>query len=241
MADMRKLVSRTALVSILVTFIAADDVYRKPPPEVLNVLNAPATPQAVVSPDGKAMLLARPVLYPPVTNLARPMARLAGVRIDTPNNGPHNMLLFSALELRNLSSGAPQKIALPPDAEITLPEWSPDSRRFVFARMTTNAVELWTGDSATAQVKRLDAVQVNAAFSGPRKLSAVEWMPDSQTLLVQAVPHGRGSAPAEATLAPGPHTQESAGKSGPRRPSRICSRTRTTKNCLITMRPPSWN
>ena len=42
-----------------------------------------------------------------------------------------------------------------------------------------------------------------------------QWMPDSQTLLVQTVPQDRGNPPAESRMPDGPIIQESDGKKAP--------------------------
>ena len=65
------------------------ETYKKPPNEILDVLNAPASPIAVVSPTKDYMLLAEPMRYPPIADLAQPMLRLAGERINPVTNGPH--------------------------------------------------------------------------------------------------------------------------------------------------------
>ena len=56
----------------------AVDVYQKPPKEVLDVLNAPATPRAFVSPAHTNVLLCEPLRYPAIADLSQPMLRLAG-------------------------------------------------------------------------------------------------------------------------------------------------------------------
>src|SRR5918912_592279 len=61
-------------------FVAAGQTtYKKPPKEVLDVLNAPVTPSASISPTREHMLLATGVRYPPIAELAQPMLRLAGL------------------------------------------------------------------------------------------------------------------------------------------------------------------
>ena len=66
------------------------ETYKKPPKEILDVLDAPVTPMAVVSPTWDTMLLAEPLRYPPIADLAQPMLRLAGLRINPATNGRHH-------------------------------------------------------------------------------------------------------------------------------------------------------
>ena len=217
---------RTATFALSAVFLftsigLGDEAYRQPPPDVLRILNAPATPEAVVSPSGTETLLVERILYPPVAELARPMLRIAGLRIDPGNNGPHNTLVYRSIVLQHLDGNVTAvKTALPPNAEVMLPVWSPDGKRFAFANVTHDAVELWIGEGGTGQIRQVPGIRVNAAltsnatpFSAGR--TAFQWMPDGRSLLVQTVPDGRGAPPQETAVPPGPHTQESFGKSGP--------------------------
>src|ERR1044071_7707308 len=88
--------------------------YKKPPKEVLDVLNAPVTPSASISPTREHLLLATGVRYPPISELAQPMLRLAGLRINPNTTGPHRAPYFVALSLKKVSDGAETKIQLPP-------------------------------------------------------------------------------------------------------------------------------
>src|SRR5205814_9962661 len=128
--------------------------YRKPPKEVLDILNAPVTPTALVSPARNNILLATAFRYPPLADLAQPMFRLAGLRINPNTNGPHRSQYFVALSLKRIGDGAETKVNLPAGAHIDFPQWSPDGRHFAFMNTTPTGIELWTGDSATGQIKQ---------------------------------------------------------------------------------------
>lgn len=200
-------------------FLAAawgDEPYHKAPGDILKVLNAPPTPEAVVSPSGTTMVLAERILYPPIAELARPTLRIAGLRIDPENNGPHNAILYRSLTLQRLDgTSKPIALQLPPDAEVTLPLWSPDGKRFAFTNRTNQAIELWFGDGATGEARKVEGVRVNAALTSIGRPSTMQWMADNRRLLVETVPGDRGKAPEENSLPNGPHTQESMGKAGP--------------------------
>ena len=130
------------LCAAAVAAFAADESYRKPPQEILDVLNAPQTPAVSVSPSGTAILFAQPIEYPPISEVGAPMLRLAGIRINPKTNGPHRALFNSALSLRRVNDGSETKIQLPPNARVMLPRWSPDGKRFAFTNTTDNAGEL---------------------------------------------------------------------------------------------------
>src|SRR5262245_3171726 len=120
--------------------------YQKPPKEVLEVLHAPSTPNAIISPTHDAMILATPVRYPSIEYLAEPMLRLAGVRI-IPRTRPHpDAGYWSAFSLVAVPGGAEGRISLPRDAKVGLPSWSADGKRFAFTSFGADSVELWVGD-----------------------------------------------------------------------------------------------
>ncbi|HKP71346.1 MAG TPA: hypothetical protein VJT82_00315, partial [Pyrinomonadaceae bacterium] len=195
---------------LLVASVASAQGYRKPPKAVLDVLNAPVTPSVSISPARDQMLLATGVRYPPISDLAQPMLRLAGYRINPNTNGQHLTQYFIALSLKRIGDGAETKVELPPGAQISFPQWSPDGKRFAFMNTIANGIELWTGDSATGRVGKIKGVMVNAAYSNP-----LQWMPDSRTLLVQLVPANRAKLSPAPNVPREPNIQESSGKAGP--------------------------
>ncbi len=205
-------VRRLALLFLAAALAAggADLTYQKPPQAILDVLNAPAPPEFSVSPAGTHVLLLTSLRYPPIADLARPMLRLAGHRIDPANNGQHMPRSYVAITLLSIDGGTQTPIALPASARISAPRWSPDGRRFAFINATPSTVELWVGETATARTRKITGMAINAAHGEP-----VQWMPGSSSLLVQLVPAGRGAPPAASAAPAAPSVQESAGKAGP--------------------------
>ena len=63
--------------------------WQSPPEELLEVLHAPQLPWVWTAPTGEYLLLADPVLYPPLAELAAPMHKLAGIRVNPATNGRH--------------------------------------------------------------------------------------------------------------------------------------------------------
>jgi len=188
----------------------AQEGYKKPPKEVLDILNAPVTPNASVSPARDNMLLLTSRPYPPLADLAQPMLRLAGRRINPASNSPHRLPYSVGLTLKRIADGSEIKIDVPPGAKISPPEWSDDGKHFAFLNTTPNRVELWIGDAATGKVHNLKSITINSVMG-----NAISWLPDNRTLLVQLVPPARGTAPAMPPVPTEPNTQESSGRSGP--------------------------
>ena len=203
---------RLALVLLVVLPITslAQQGYKKPPAQVLDILSAPVTPAASVSPKRDVMLLLTGLRYPPLADLAPPMLRLAGSRINPNTNGPHRFQYAIAASLKRINDGSEIKIELPPGMKMGNPQWSPDGKYFAFTNTSSSAIELWIGDSATGKIRKLKAVAINGVQN-----NAVQWMPDSRSLLVQLVPPKRGGVPKPDGVPSEPNWQESSGKAGP--------------------------
>ncbi len=199
--------------------VGAAQTYQKPPQAVLDVLNAPVPPAASISPTREHMLLLQGVRYPPITELAQPMLRLAGLRINPNVTGPHRSPYYVGVTVKKIADGSEQKVQLPAGAQVGVPVWSADGRRFAFTNVTPAGTELWVGDAARARAHKINGVAVNAVIGSPQQAGAtgslVQWMPDNRTLLVRTVSPKRGAAPSASNVPGGPNIQESAGRTGP--------------------------
>src|SRR5271166_41470 len=189
------------LLLSLLAVATGDESYKKPPQPILDVLNAPETPRAFVSPSYTHVLLAEPLRYPPIADVAAPMLRIAGVRINPRNNGPHRAPLFTNLVLKRVDDGAETRITLPAGAKISIPKWSPDGKQFAFVNSTGNSQELWIGSVAGGRAHRQEGVTMNASLGYN---DAFQWLGNAK-LMVTAVVSVRGNTPAEATMPVGPN------------------------------------
>jgi dipeptidyl aminopeptidase/acylaminoacyl peptidase len=203
---------RLAVLSVLliVNVSFAQQGYKKPPKEVLDILNAPVTPGASVSPTRDNIILTTGLRYPPLADLAQPMLRLAGRRINPASNSPHRFAYSVGLTLKRIADGSEIKIDVPSGAKITGVDWSDDGKQFAFLNTAASRVELWIGDAATGKVRNLKSIAINSVIGNP-----LTWMPDNRTLLVQLVPSNRGPAPATPLVPTEPNSQESSGRPGP--------------------------
>jgi dipeptidyl aminopeptidase/acylaminoacyl peptidase len=190
--------------------------YQKPPRSVLDVLGAPATPTVSVSPTRDHLLLVQGVRYPSIAEVAEPMLRLAGLRINPQTNGPHRPPRVVGLILLSLADGKQRPVTVSlRTAHLGQPLWSPDGKRFAFTNTTPAGIELWVGDTRTATSARLHRVTLNGVRLGGFRGRAFHWMPDGQTLLCHTVVAGRGKPPARPQAPDGPTIQESVGKAAP--------------------------
>lgn len=184
--------------------------YQKPPKEVLDVLHAPASPSTSVSPAKTHVMLLERRLYPGIEDLAAPMLRLAGLRINPNNNGPHTAPPFTGLTLKRIDTGAEMRINTPAGAKLGAPAWSPDGQRFAVLNYTPAAIELYLGTVSAPALRKVAGLKVNDTVG-----NAMTWLGGSKELLVWTVPAGRGAAPQAPPAPAGPNVQESAGRAGP--------------------------
>ncbi len=207
------MLTRIPLLALCIAtgLLASDDTrYRQPPEPVKSALSALPTPLASVSPQSNYVVFLQAVRYPPIAEVAQPIARLAGLRIDVNSNAMHLSPGFIAFTLIRLSDNAEVKLTVPAGGKLGAPVWSPDDHAFAFTNTTPHGIELWLASPASGQVTRVPNVSVNGIFPRP-----VQWLGDNRTLIVRTVPPARGAPPAEPAIPEGPHAQESLGHAGP--------------------------
>lgn len=174
----------------------------------MDVLNAPAIPATSISPTRDRVALLTPLRYPPIADLAQPMLRLAGTRVNPNTNAPHLQGYAVSLTLKNVSDGKETPVNLPAGAKISGPSWSPDGRYIAFGNITASGVELWFVDTTTAKASKVKNVMLNTAFGG------YGWE-GSTHLSASIIPSGRGPAPAYQNVVPNePNIQETTGRRG---------------------------
>src|SRR5208282_1292532 len=127
----------------------AKPLYRKPPKVITDILESPAPPMTLVSPTRDRVLVIDSMRHPPISDLAQPMLRIAGLRINPATNGRHHPPRHIGLRIITIADGKEIRLATPPNAWLSVPVWSPDGRRFAFTNTTANTIQLWIGDAAT--------------------------------------------------------------------------------------------
>jgi len=210
---------RNATTLFLAVFLPAATVlcaeetfYRQPPKPVADALHALPTPTVSVSPQRDYAIFLQPVRYPSIAEVAQPMLRLAGIRIDSNTNGMHLAPSYISYSISRLSDGADVKFQGPRDARLGPPEWSPDGKQIAFTNTTAHGIDLWIADVASGRARRFEGVLINGVQLGARP---VEWLGDNRTLIVHLIPSGRGPVPVESITPKGPRVQETLGTAGP--------------------------
>ncbi|HTH50790.1 MAG TPA: prolyl oligopeptidase family serine peptidase [Pyrinomonadaceae bacterium] len=198
------------LVFALLVFSSAalaQGSYKQPPKQILDVLSARPIPSTSISPTGDRIAMLEPLRYPPIAELAQPMLRIAGIRINPLTNAQHRNSYSTKLTLKNIADGKETVVALPAGAKILQPRWSPDGKHIALGNISPTGVELWIVDTASAKATKVNGVMLNTA------LGSYDW-DGSQTIAANIVPK-RGAAPKYEDLVPEePSIQETSGKRG---------------------------
>ncbi|MCL7959993.1 MAG: prolyl oligopeptidase family serine peptidase [marine benthic group bacterium] len=180
--------------------------WQSPPADVLEVLYAPQLPRVWTAPTGEYMLLADPVLYPPLAELGGPMHKLAGMRVNPATNGYHGQHGGTSPRLVPVEGGAAIPLDLPADAEVLGVDWTVDGQRFALTVGLADHLGLWVG-SVEGDMTRIESLAINPLLGG-----GVNWLPDQERLLVNRIPQ-RGPAPTPPPIPAGPEIVEGAGAS----------------------------
>lgn len=149
------------LVLPVTLLLAEDAVYRQPPAPVLDALRTLPTPTISVSPQRDYAILMQAVRYPSISEVAQPMLRLAGIRIDSNTNGMHLAANYTSFSIRRLSDGQEIKVALPREPKLSEPVWSSDGKQFAFTNTVAHGIELWIGASSTGATRKVEGLTIN--------------------------------------------------------------------------------
>ena len=156
------------------------------------------------APGGEHLLLADPVSYPDLAELAAPMHELAGMRIDPRVNGFHGNQDATSPRLLRVADGAEIPLSLPEATQLMDVSWTVDGKRFALEVEHADHLGLWVG-SVDGELREIEGVALNPLLG-----SACQWMPDQKRLLVRRVP-ARGDAPEPPPIPAGPEILEGTG------------------------------
>ena len=195
------------LLVLLPSFMQSQTPYRLPPEEVVRIVDAAPTPLVEVSPARNAMMLVDYLPNPSIEVLARPILRIAGLRISPQISGRQRITQYTGITVKNLMTGTDVHVKLPPDARIGYPVWSHDGKRIAFELDGEGRIELWVADPASGKAGAIKGLTLNDVLDAP-----FAWMSDNKTLLVRAVDPGRGAPPPVPKRPLGPNTEETHGK-----------------------------
>jgi dipeptidyl aminopeptidase/acylaminoacyl peptidase len=183
-----------------------------PDADVISIIDAPPTPLASPSPGEQFVALLHYQAHPPIAMLARPRLNLAGLRLDPGLRGRQRTRRFTGLSVLEIGTGADRSLALPADAQVSVPAWAPDGRRFAFTVDEPDGIGVWIGatpgDADPVQVPGLRVSDVLGA-EPPGLGGTVRWSRDGRSLFALGAPAAAGPT---GQAAPEPRVEEVAGK-----------------------------
>jgi len=197
------------LVFTLLPFVMvaqSNNKWQAPPEDLLEVLNAPQLPWVYTSPTGEYLLLLDPMLFPSLADLAAPMHKLAGSRVNPAINGYHGRYGGTSPRLVRIHDGKTTALDMPADSEILSVRWTVDGQHFALSVKYPDHIGLWVG-SVNGVMKRMEDIALN-----PLMGTAVSWLPDQERLLIKRIPL-RGAAPVPPSIPIGPKILEGEGAS----------------------------
>lgn len=145
---------------------------------------------------------------PSIAEMAQPMLRLAGRRINPATNGPFSTSSIAGLRLRGTDGRADVRVELPAGVRLGAVRWSPDGTQIAFTNTVDAGVELWVADTR-GRARRLTGPELNAVAG------TCSWMPDGARLLCPFVVDDRGAPPPEPRVPAGPTVLETYGRTAP--------------------------
>ncbi|MBI2834158.1 MAG: prolyl oligopeptidase family serine peptidase [Acidobacteria bacterium] len=201
------------LIGSLGALPTADSTYLVPPKAIIDIVDAPPPPARILSPTRDIVAILQRKTVPSISEMAEPMRRLAGARINPQTNAPRRNRDYGHIidiRLHAIADGSERRVTAPRGAELSYPEFSSDGRQLAFAVTRRNGIELWSADVATGGARRIADLSLNAAFGDP-----CDWLSDSTGLLCLTVPANRGPVPSEPSVPAGPNVQENHGTAAP--------------------------
>jgi dipeptidyl aminopeptidase/acylaminoacyl peptidase len=186
--------------------IFAQEPYKLPPKEVIDIVDAPPLPRASINPTGDLMLLSEYESMPSIAYMSQPLLRLAGTRITPRYNSRQQTSFTTGLTIKSIKNGKETRIALPRGAKLGSPRWSLDGKWLAFPLLKDTGFELWIADVKTGKAKALTGPILNSIVN-----SGFSWLPGNK-LLVYSIPEDRGDPPKKSEVPVGPNIQETTGR-----------------------------
>jgi dipeptidyl aminopeptidase/acylaminoacyl peptidase len=199
----------------LLTMKAQENLnYQKPSREILELVDYDRAPSVSMDEKKEYMVLSYQNTYKTLDDLNQEELQLGGLRINPVTNISSSMTYLVNLKVRKvMDQDLMQVKGLPANPRIANLAWSPDEKKMAFTNTTSNAVELWVLDIATATAKRVTDKPLNANLGRP-----FSWYKDNEHLLIKVIaPNRPALIDSKKGIPTGPIISNSVGVKAPNR------------------------
>lgn len=193
--------------------------YHVPSEELTALMSAPELPEATISPTRQWLLLTYKPAAPTLSELRRTRITVGGWTIDPALSSATSVeVLGTKLVAVDLRSGERWNVTSGGE-RLSLPVWSRDGTRFLFARAATNGFELMVGDLMSW---RLTSVPTNGRVRVRGERTPCVWLAVSTRAICHFVPDAtRLTASMEPPIGPMIEESEEHGSRMPLRADRL--------------------
>lgn len=209
----RQLLTLTALASLILSPIPGwaappAEQYLKPVAILEKLVDAASPPELRVDPRGQWLLQCQRAAYLSIDDLAQPELKLAGVRFSPDSRVSRREKFFTSLSIGPLRGASKAVSGLPMKARISRIYWSPDGSKAAFACVGDKSSQLYILEAASAIAKPVAGLTLNGWSTADFDIN---WLPDSQQLIVLGNPQRVGPVPSNSAVPSGPAVQEHKG------------------------------
>ncbi len=189
----------------------AQQMWKLPAPRIMTIVDSPPTPNARVSPRGGKMLLIQHRNHVPLSELARPILRLAGIRFFQESNMRQRTSYMTGGSVLDLETRQAVELQFPPDGKAGYPSWSPDGRTIVAVMYTPGGAELWKFDPSSGKGHCI-LQGLNDLLTTPYQWEYRHGVASgSFSIFASIIQPDRGDPPQAPPVPPGPNAEEAAG------------------------------
>lgn len=179
---------------------AAGTTWREPAAAVRDLVLAPPTPGAWIDPTGARLMITHSAPMPPIAEVARSFAPLAGMRIDERRGAQRRVRTLAGIEVVDIADGSATTIMRA--ATIASPRWSPDGSRLAWLVLRDDKVMLHSARASGSDGREITEVL---------DVLAPAFELGNEEMLV-IVPANSGPAPDRRSLPSGPVIEDAAGE-----------------------------
>lgn len=180
-------------------------LYQKPAADISKIVEAEPFPAISVNHEKSHLLKCYYNNIPPISFIARPKLRLAGLRFIPRNRSTYRSYFYTRVEVLDLKTRKTMELKLPKKAVLGYPRWSPNSKRFAMSVETTDCVELWHGGVSDAKMKKFPGLCLNTIMG-----AGILWL-DNERIIVRKREE-TAKEPDAHFVAKGPNISETLGK-----------------------------